>query len=105
VDHPLERRPGRYSYRSPDPRCTCGVVQNDCSSQGLRLCSVHLYNDIDDEDVFGIFSFSGGLRNMNMSSRTRNFQLLWDTVSDRLAHSRTSFYGAPLIPGTWMKGG
>lgn len=68
VDYPLEWRPGRYSYRSPDPRCTCGVVQNGYSSQGLRLCSVRLYDDIDDEDVFSVFSFSSGLGNMNMSS-------------------------------------
>jgi hypothetical protein len=53
---------------------------------------------MDDEDVFGIFSFSGGLGNMNMSSWTRNFQLPWDTVSDRLVHSQTSFYGAQLDP-------
>jgi len=56
VDYPLERRPGRYSYRSPDPRCTCGVVQNGYSSQGLRLYSVHLYDDMGDEDVLGIFT-------------------------------------------------
>ena len=68
VDYPLERRPGWYSYRSSDPRCTRGVVQNSYSSQGLRLCSVRLYDDIDDEDIFSVFSFSGGLGNMNMSS-------------------------------------
>jgi hypothetical protein len=73
VDYPLEQRPGRYSYRSPDPRCTCGIVQNGYSSQGLRLCFVHLYDDMDDEDVFGILSFSGSLGSMNMSKPDAQF--------------------------------
>jgi hypothetical protein len=37
VDYPLEQRPGRYSYSSPDPRCTCGIVQNGYSSQGFAF--------------------------------------------------------------------
>jgi hypothetical protein len=105
VDYPLERRPGRYSYRSPDLRCTYSVLQNGLSSQELRLCPVHLYDDIDDEDVFDIFGFRGGLGNMNMSSWTRNFQLPRDTVGDRPAHSRTSLYAAQLDPWGVGEGG
>jgi hypothetical protein len=49
---------------------------------------------MDDEDVFGIFGFSGGFGNMNTSSWTRNFHLPWDTASDRFAHSWTPLYRA-----------